>query len=593
MKANDSSEVKIMNRSRTAKMMGGLMVVVAATVVLVASVPASAGDWGPSQIAVQGELSNLAGEPSKGPVNLQFFIYPSPGAVEPVWTEVHWAVELENGRFSVVLGESVPLDDPPLFEQNPDLWITLSVDGDEEMPRRPLMAVGYSMQAKHADECATVTGAVSDLECEGCVDGQDLDAGAVKPEHLAAAGCGNDQLLRFNGDSWACGDDLVLTGKQVEQYAADAGFAKTGELATVAVSGHYDDLDGIPGDLADGDDDTTYGSGPGLTLVDSTFALDSTGCTAGEVLKRNGDNTAWECVADIDSGGDIATVTAGTGLTGGGDSGDVSLEVAQQVIEDWAKGVSYDTQQELTDVLDASYVNTGEANSVSSTMIVSGAVDGGKIEDGAVENADLAGDSVTSDKIEDGTITGDDLADDSISSTKIKGSVGRDVFERWGGEGTCPDGSDTIYTGFMFAGPQSQSSGPNPVCVKPGDPGPSSTSSSDQMYPLSVDHQTGTGVQQSQSLKCAVCLSQTAPCLTVWGTNTCPDSFGKQYDGYSFGSHYTHGSKNRVCLEDQGSSGLGNTGSHIYITTIEQSPPGQSGPYPTTRALRCAMCCLN
>ena len=46
---------------------------------------------------------------------------------------------------------------------------------------------------------------------------------------------------------------------------------------------------------------TTYtaASSGGLQLTGSGFSLDTTGCAAGEVLKRNAGNTAWECVPAV------------------------------------------------------------------------------------------------------------------------------------------------------------------------------------------------------------------------------------------------------------------------------------------------------
>ncbi|HEY76716.1 MAG TPA: hypothetical protein G4O00_11145, partial [Thermoflexia bacterium] len=70
-------------------------------------------------------------------------------------------------------------------------------------------------------------------------------------------------------------------------------------------------LTGVPSGFADGVDDDTLG---GLL------------CASGEVAKWDG--SAWSCAADADSGGDITGVTAGTGLAGGGTSGDVGLSLA-------------------------------------------------------------------------------------------------------------------------------------------------------------------------------------------------------------------------------------------------------------------------
>lgn len=88
------------------------------------------------------------------------------------------------------------------------------------------------------------------------------------------------------------------------QYAGDAATLSgtpASDFLTAASTVDWSDLTNVPAALADGDDDTTYTAGAGLTLTDTTFAADQT------------------------------------------------------TVEGWARGVCYDTTVELRAVLDSIY----------------------------------------------------------------------------------------------------------------------------------------------------------------------------------------------------------------------------------------------
>jgi hypothetical protein len=173
----------------------------------------AAAEWGPPEIAVQGILTNLAGDPVKGPVGLTFSLYDGPAGLQPLWTEQHTGVKLNNGRFDLLLGSKKPLDEPPLFEQFDDLWVGISVGGGAELPRAPLSAVGYAMQARHAEYCEELATAPGELVCTGCIGTEELQDGGVMPVDLAGAGCGAGQVLKRNpqNNAWVCGDAAAYT----------------------------------------------------------------------------------------------------------------------------------------------------------------------------------------------------------------------------------------------------------------------------------------------------------------------------------------------------------------------------------------------
>ncbi len=114
--------------------------------------------------------------------------------------------------------------------------------------------------------------------------------------------------------------------------------------ARYAVNAPWSGLSGIPADLADGDADTTYTNGTGITLSGGVFSLGTAyrlpqSCTDGQIAEWDTGTSAWVCAADNTNTGDITGVTAGTGLSGGGTSGAVTL----------ALGTAYQLPQSCTD----------------------------------------------------------------------------------------------------------------------------------------------------------------------------------------------------------------------------------------------------
>jgi len=96
-------------------------------------------------------------------------------------------------------------------------------------------------------------------------------------------------------------------------YAIRAQEALT---ATYAMTAPWSGLTGVPTGLDDGDDDTLAGLA----------------CASGEIAEWNG--SAWACAPDDvgAGGGDITAVHAGSGLSGGGSSGDVTLSLDTTVV---------------------------------------------------------------------------------------------------------------------------------------------------------------------------------------------------------------------------------------------------------------------
>ncbi len=97
----------------------------------------------------------------------------------------------------------------------------------------------------------------------------------------------------------------LADGDDDTTYTAGSGLSLTDTTFALDYTPAWSELTGVPADLADGDDDTTYTAGSGLSLTDTTFALDYT--------------PAWSELtgvpADLADGDDDTTYTAGSGLS--------------------------------------------------------------------------------------------------------------------------------------------------------------------------------------------------------------------------------------------------------------------------------------
>ena len=482
-------------------------------------------------------------------------------------------------------GNATSIGGVPVASTAPTTGQVLSYNGTDWSPTSVATGGVASVTAGTGLTGGTITTTGTIAIADGGVGTAQLAAGAVSFDKIAAGGCSANQVLRFNGTSWACA--TVAGGNAAApQLVSSFDFEETGST--------FNDTSGL---------------GNNATFV--------SGLTAG-AIGHTGTGANF-------SGG-VATVAAGNSIP----------DVTQVLVEAWiwpqsvamsgagvlaaktgAWSLRYLTGSSVSDLdftvttrgapATCTVASTAAAIPTSGWTHVSGFYDGLSIAI-AINGTVVARTGCTKGAIASNTGTtltiGGTAAGDRylgfLDSLRVRSfaqipTTQKFVYTQWG-PSNCTGGAQTLMQGNAVKNNYGHTDS-SPQCLpRTGQTGPSNPTAAygNLLYDMQLAGSSPPGLTYTGNpkVRCAICAAPRPYCVQMVGT-ACPAGFVTQYSGYLYANYYTgHGGSDPICLDtanlDVAAGTAPDQGGYIYPVINH----GTVTATPTTQFVRCGLCCL-
>ena len=199
----------------------------------------------PQTISYQGQLTDASGElVDDGPYDLAFSLYDSETGVTPLWSESHLGVGVENGIFSVILGQGTPPVPLTLSFDQP-YWLEVQVGTTVLAPRIALTSSPYSLNALSVVDGAVTTSKLADNAVttshitNGTITGDDIAGSTVTSDKIADGQVVKSINGKTDAVTLAGGDNVSVTTSGNTLTVSATGLWKLGGNAGTTPGKHF------------------------------------------------------------------------------------------------------------------------------------------------------------------------------------------------------------------------------------------------------------------------------------------------------------------------------------------------------------------
>ena len=266
----------------------------------------------PRLVRFAGTAKDLDGKPLTGTVGITFLLYSGQQGGSPLWLETQNVQPDSTGRYNVQLGATKPDGLPSdLFTSVEARWLGVQISGQAEQPRVLLLSVPYALKAADAETVGGLPASAFVLANGGSAAQSTKStaapaSGASKnspPANPTVTGKGTVDYIPM----WDTTSDIV--DSIIFQKSSEIGINTTTPAVLLDVNGKTDIRDTL----------TLYPKSTDNTLAinGTAFKIDQTGKVtfiSGQTFPGSGTITG-------------ITTASGSGLSGGGTTGTLSLKV--------------------------------------------------------------------------------------------------------------------------------------------------------------------------------------------------------------------------------------------------------------------------